>query len=481
MKLFKILLLALLVIFAVVGSVWCFWYRSGALRQTVVDQISKQAEKVIIISSSTASSVDVLQDFLGFNTPRYYLLLFLNNTELRPGGGFIGSYAVVKMDKGAPEIIIMEGTEILDYSQPDFDLPAPPKPLMDYLKLQKWYFRDSNWSPDFAVSAQQSLDLYKKEKGARADEINAVIGFTPAIISELLKITGPVQAGGMEFNSDNLVEKLEYEVEYGYLEKGIEKRDRKDLLGDLARALMGKIKFDVIWRGDKYFSLWQKMIDQKQMMIFALSSSTQAIVRAQDWAGEMSSNQGDYLFWVDANLGALKTDLAVKKEIFYDLTPTTSGFIAQVTMKYIHSGKLDWRTSRYRTYARLYVPAGSKLISAAGAMKGDRDDRAGVIDQGVENGRQWFGAFISIEPGQTKQLSFQYLLSAAVVDLIKIGQYNLLAQKQLGSVNNQLTLRLDFGRPVVSAGPPEAQAKFGDDCYDMTTDLVVDREFNVKL
>ena len=40
----------------------------------------------------------------GFYQPRYYLLLFQNNAEIRPTGGFIGSYALVKIDNGVLEI-----------------------------------------------------------------------------------------------------------------------------------------------------------------------------------------------------------------------------------------------------------------------------------------------------------------------------------------------------------------------------------------
>ena len=53
----------------------------------------------------------LLDEMLGFDRPRNYLVLFLNNTELRPGGGFIGSYALGTVSSGHLDLIKVEGTE----------------------------------------------------------------------------------------------------------------------------------------------------------------------------------------------------------------------------------------------------------------------------------------------------------------------------------------------------------------------------------
>ncbi|MFA7653514.1 MAG: DUF4012 domain-containing protein [Candidatus Magasanikbacteria bacterium] len=478
MKKIKILVIIFLVVLLFLAGGWYFWYYAGNLQKTLVSKLFQTQTTTI---NGTIQQENIFQDLLGFQSPRYYLLLFLNNTELRPGGGFIGSYGVIKVDKARPEIIKTEGTEILDYSQSNVDLPLPPVPIASYLKTEKWYFRDSNWSPDFALSSAVSLDLYRKEKGVAADDIYGVIGFTPTVISKILQMTGPIKIDGIEFNSDNLVEKLEYEVEYGYKDKGIERSNRKDLLGSVAQALISKMKFDIILNWSKYYALWEQMIAEKQVMVYSSLPEVQTILSRQGWSGETRASSGDYLLWVDANLGALKTDLAVDKQIFYSISSTVSGLVAEAKMAYDHNGKFDWRTSRYRSYARLYVPFGSKLISAKGAMKTDRSLEVGPVDQGIENGRQWFGAFISIEPGKTGELSFKYYLPEPLNEQFKTGKYNLLVQKQLGSLAVKLTLGLDFGKKVIVASPAEPTAKFGDNRYDLTKDLIVDREFSVSL
>src|SRR3989338_5408579 len=92
---------------------------------------------------------------LGFLKTRTYLVLFLNNTELRPGGGFIGAYSVVKVSRGIPSILTVAGTEVIDNRAKDKYF-LPPPPLKKYLLIDRWQLRDSNWSPDFAESASTS-------------------------------------------------------------------------------------------------------------------------------------------------------------------------------------------------------------------------------------------------------------------------------------------------------------------------------------
>ena len=160
----KVLVIFLTIVAVLATGAFLVWHwanKKGGLRSAVVQTVVEQ-----IISNPQESSI--VPKVLGFEKPQTYLVLFLNNTEIRPGGGFIGAYAVMRFDKGTPEILKVEGTEILDNYANQSVLPTPPKALEEYLGIKKWAFRDSNWSPDFALSSIQSLDLFKKENGIRA-------------------------------------------------------------------------------------------------------------------------------------------------------------------------------------------------------------------------------------------------------------------------------------------------------------------------
>jgi len=475
-----------LVIFAIlfgIGYGAASFYYSGSIQRAVI----KQVENKIFEKNNTTNTVQLpafnfLEQLLGVDGAKYYLILFLNNTELRPGGGFIGTYGVIKVDKAVPEIIKTDGTEFLDYSASDEKLPDPPDPLSKYLLVKRWYFRDSNWSPDFKSSAEQSLQLFTKEGGVEADKISGVIGFTPTAITELLKITGPLTVNNMKLDSKNFLEQVQYQVEYGYGEQGIPRRERKDILGDLAKVLMEKTKFDFILNWSKYYDWWTKMIAQKQIMLYSNQVAMQGAFEQQKWSGELASTNGDYILWADANLGALKTDWILERTLNYSVRQDKDGrYVATVKMHYEHPGSFDWRTTRYRTYARVYVPLGSKLIKAIGAMDTDRSTKPGKVDEGTENNRQWFGAFISIEPKRTGDLSFEYYLPPNVIDAIAADRYSLYIQKQLGAVGTQLKLDLNFGKKKIIMVNSENWEAKNTSSYPRTIDLSIDRMFDLVL
>jgi hypothetical protein len=466
----------------VLVGVLYYSFSNGSLQEYATDKVINQIIKNQQVTSTVAvaEETNFIKKLLGFDGPQTYLVLLLNNTELRPGGGFIGSYATVQVDRAVPHILKVEGTEILDYSGYPTNFPSvPPVPFTTFLKLDRWYFRDSNWSPDFPTSASTSLDMYRKQRGIAAHEVKHVVAITTDVLEELLKITGPVIINGQEFTSANVVEKLEYEVERGFNEKNISRDDRKGILTDLVKIMVKKMTVDIFVNWSEYFSLAERMFEEKQVAIYTTDPTDQKIVEERGWGAGMKSEYAhDYLFWADANLGALKTDAAIHRDIYYTITRSEDRYIATVIMKYIHKRPTDWRTSRYLSYARLYVPRGSQFIRALGISKNALGISGAPIDQGDEFNRHWFGGFVSVEPLSQKDVLFQFTLAPEIAQDIKNGTYQLLVQKQIGTQDSGLTLNLDFGTTITNSTPKNQS---GGSKYGVKTDLKKDREFILNL
>lgn len=431
---------------------------------------------------TSATSSAIIQRVLGMEGKRKYLVLFLNNTELRPGGGFIGSYGVMSVEKGKPSILKIEGTEALDNAAASIGI-EPVQPLAKYLGIKKMQLRDSNWSPDFPTNAKLAMQMYRDEGGAYSTELDGVIAVTPTLFEELLKITGPIKVGDIEFTSDNFTEKLEYEVEYGYKNRGKDFSERKNLLGELSNAMLPRLVATSFTHWKDYLQLVPKMLQEKQIVLYSIYEDERNYLADQDWDGAFRFSSDDFLLWTDANLGSLKTDVAIQRSLNYAISPSgTDKMVSVATMRYNHTGGFTWRTTRYRDYVRIFVPLGSKLIEAKGATDGSTASNKKLpVDEGDEGGYHWFGAYISIEPGKQGSLSFSYVLPQSVADKIKNGEYYLLVPKQIGTLKNRLTLDLNFGKKLVRATPPENMEKFGDSRYELTTDLGIDREFNIGI
>ncbi len=448
-------------------------FESPIIKNVILNQVGEQRKDLL----------DLVPIFLGFSEPKTYLILFGNNTEMRPGGGFIGSYATLQVSQGKVDVLTVEGSEVLDRQAPKDFKPVPPKMIQEKLGLDRWYFRDSNWSPDYRIAAEKALELYAGEGGVASESIDAVFAMTPAVLKSLLQLTGPLTIEGVTFTADNVVETLEYEVEYGFEKKGIPFEQRKNILNPFFHELLYRLGPDALLHTKKYFELFEELAKEKHIVVYFVDQKLQKFMTEKGWTGEITNTSGDFLLWADANLGALKTDAKIERVLQYSIVPvvesTTGQYYASARMKYRHFGVFDPFTSRYRTYARVYVPEGSVLKEVNSVEKNGKKTKINQVDQGKEFGKEWFGVFFVIEPQDTRELEFVYEVAPHIKQSLVSRTYRLLAQKQVGLENIGLTLDLNFGTTIQSAKPPEDQKFWGNSTYTYSTDFKTDKSFEV--
>ena len=131
------------------------------------------------------------------------LVIFQNQNELRSTGGFIGSFADILLQDGKIQNINISSIYDLD-GQLNENI-RPPAPILSV--NNRWYFRDANWFTSFDESAKKIISFYEKEGG---ETPSLLLAITPQVISELLKITGPLKTkDNIELNQDNFLENLQ--------------------------------------------------------------------------------------------------------------------------------------------------------------------------------------------------------------------------------------------------------------------------------
>lgn len=444
----------------------------------VVGQLKGYLPKFQSLISTAAPLVDVLPQITGYPEQQTYLFLLQNNDELRPTGGFIGTYGIVKVKDA--DIVHFETNDSysLDYPVQDTFKIEAPLPLQKYMEQKYWYFRDSNWSPDFPSAAEKAEWFYHQE-GGEEEKIDGVIAVTPDFIEELVGIVGSIEVEGILFNKENFIETLQYEVEYGFEDRGIPYEQRKSIVGKLADKLLDKLYALPLTEVLDLDKVVKTALNQKHILLYSKDQQLQDLILANNWGGEVRESPGDYLMVVDANLASLKTDAVVDRTVNYSLKQNENNeLIAETIITYKNKGEFTWKTTRLRTYARVYVPQGSQLLNAEGMMLRDRSDEAGEVKVEQELGKTYFGAFISIEPGETKNLSFEYKLPADISNQIN-NNYQLLIQKQPGT-GHKLQVALNFNKEIKSFEP----AGFNTEMIDSTgvsfdSNLKLDREFEI--
>jgi len=416
--------------------------------------------------------ISVFPNIAGYPEEKTYLILLQNNTELRPTGGFIGTYGILKIRNGSVVSFTTDNVYNLDEPAKAFNTKVPPLPIQKYIKQSQWFFRDVNWDPDFPTTAKMAIQFYKDEKGS-VKNFDGVIALTPTVVESIMSVLGSVYVDDKEFTSENLIDTLAYHVEKGFKEEGITIYNRKQIIDDVAQQLKEKVFTLSIDQMRSLVPVLFENLNQKQLMFFFENQNVQKIVTNLKWGGKILPFDKDYLYIVDANLGSLKSDPAINRTIDYTINVNEKGNLqATASITYEHTGDFDWKTTRYRTYTRVYVPIGSTFLSS----KGNEED----ISITNEHGKTVFGTFISIEPGSSETLSFTYILAENVASRILQEDYSLLVQKQAGIRAHDLNINITLPYKIKDIYPSNIFDKKGANQAIGEWDLSVDREIIIK-
>jgi len=362
------------------------------------------------------------------NQTKTFLILLQNNMELRPGGGFLGQYAILKIKNGEVISTFVEDANLLD-QRIRAKIPAP-YPFKRMMRIKKWKFRDSNFSPDFPTNAEKAEYFYGLARGKK--DFDGVIAVNADVLNHILELTGPIQIPGYSttFTSRDASIKLEDIVEKRYLANPeLDSRNRKVILKKMASVIIEKLSsLKNISRLAKFA---QEELRDKNIMLYFKDSNLQDLVQSVHWDGSVAQNWGkDYIMLVDANMGALKSDYYIRRSIDYEVDFTQEKPIATIKYLYKHTAPYgNWRTSDYHSYLRLYVPKGSNLIERKMVSYP-------LIDE--DFGKTYFGFIVHVLINRETEALIKYELP----DYITPDNYQLLIQKQSGINSIPVTIRL---------------------------------------
>jgi len=406
-----------------------------------------------------------------------FLLVLQNNDELRPTGGFIGNYGLLELENGRITNLEVHDSYHLDMPAQDYFKPAPPKELNKYLGVKQWFLRDANWSPDFPTAARQIGYFYGEQikvinKVSSTPKIDGVIAITPAVVEDLLGIVGPITVEGQIYNQQNFVDLLQYRVEMSYDKYGVNSWNRKEVINDVIKELKEQLMALPSSRLPEIAKIITKNLKEKNILLFSYDPVIEQWLIKANWAGQARSYSGDYLWIIDANLAAYKTDAVVDKQINYKLYNNDDDWFAELILTYKHNGGFDWRTTRYQSYTRIYVPRGSQLVSQSGFK--DPATASEDLDKTV------FGGFLVVEPQETKVITLVYKLPPDIAQQISSGHYNLLLQKQPGRQRTSLTVDLNFPQSVKRAYSEEMPLKIKDKQVSGTSSWSLDTQITAE-
>lgn len=371
-----------------------------------------------------------------------YLILFQNNSELRPSGGFIGSFATVSFrDYKVEQLDFNTNIYKLDNAFVKTNQVLPPEPLTE-ITGNRWSLHDANFDVNFPQAAQDIQWFYEQETKALSNEgsgqtVDGVIAINASFVQELLKYTGPVniEKYNLTISADNFYRELaqKIEKEYFYQTENLTENEPKTILKDLMPVLFQKA---LTLKKTDLLSLMINALTQKQILLQSNDQGIENAVLDLNWGGAIQKTGSDYLSINNANItdvtkqrnGGAKTSLSIKEKINYNVS-TNDGLTANLTLTRSHNGSYDWPDGVNMNWTRILVPLGSELKTAE--LNGK--NVLGEIEVGETAGKTYFGLWINTAPQTSNVLNLTYKLP------ISADNYSLLTQTQPGAPADDLT------------------------------------------
>jgi tetrahydromethanopterin S-methyltransferase subunit G len=347
---------------------------------------------------------------------RKYLVLFQNDNELRPTGGFLTAYAVIFIENG--KVTPEKSDDIYELDQKFNERIAIPEELGRYLTTEKYFnLRDMNTSPDFKESMELFYEHYQDVPG-EPDNIDGIIAVDTELLTELVRVVGPVEIPGYgTFTAENTPECDCPQVIYALSEiitrpTPYLREDRKGILAPLMQSILQRVYSAPRTYMADLFTIGIDSIEGRHLQMYFFDETNQSAVEKISAAGrlENKSQAEDFLAVVNANLGGAKSNLFIDYEMEQTVSAPIDGFIEKtVEITYKNDRKADncnledgllCLNSTLRDWTRIYVPAGSELISAQGFNE----------DPSVYEDEEFtvFDGFFILEPLGTAKLKLTY-------------------------------------------------------------------------
>ncbi|MDO8583395.1 MAG: DUF4012 domain-containing protein [bacterium] len=390
-------------------------------------QNTKNISPLIKVVSNTS---DVMANIFGFDGEKKYLVLFQNNMELRPGGGFIGSYGILSLDMGR-----IKDFSIHDVYDADGQLRGhvePPFAIRRHLSSAHWYLRDSNFDVDFSKSASSSSNFLFAETGQKVD---GVIGVDVSFIKNILKATGPVNVLDYKetVTENNLFELTEAHSEKNFFPGSTQK---KDFLRSLYKALQNKVSANNI----SYLALAQAVSDSlaQKHLIFTMNDNMQNIFTVNGLSSSLwderegnKNSINDFLGINEANLGVNKVNYFINRSMSQKVSIDSDGKISEELIISYKNTSSGWPGGDYKNYLRIILPLDAEITDVSINDKNQilvdaivdpliyeaKDFKApdGLeVEKTVEENKTIYGFIVNVPAGEIVKVKVEYSLAKKI-------------------------------------------------------------------
>ena len=389
----------------------------------------------VFLALWVAPLVGFIRTLAPFWRPGRYLVLLENDAELRPGGGFIGSYAVVTINgRGWPHAEFQSNIYKVDNAFTAAQAIPPPEPLQGI--VDRWSLRDSNWAIDGADSAHAVANFFKLETGQSVD---GVIGLTAHVGQGLVGQLGAVLLpDGTKLTAANFYSVLAYQVEKGYFLDPAQRaiNEPKTVVKSLVQSVA--LRLALPWHVAPAVQLVRTSLATKFITVNFFDAARQQQAEQLGWTNRVDRSSQHYLAVSNANIAGLKSSQSMSQQVQLDITDSGTGSATyQLTLARTHHGDGVWPDHRNDNLTRLVLPTGA--VPTAATLDGQP---VSLTAEESTGGQAVVNLRIDTEPGTSRTL-----VTTFKVPIDRSLAPSFTWQKQPGVVSDDLTVRSN-GRMV---------------------------------
>lgn len=386
-----------------------------------LEDFKSQLDSLMELTDTWTQIKEPLLTALGDRYPQHYLVLLENNDEMRPGGGFIGSLAVVEINDG--RLQDLQFSDVYQWDGNYFVHQEIPIHELEGLTTE-WRLRDSNISPDFPTSAQKAAWFFEQEGGPGVD---GVIAVNLSAAQAFLEDTGPLTLA-------SLPKALTAETFPAVISTLVEAKltqNPKAVLGEMIDAFIARSTDSNLQKALLGTAL--KESQKKQILFYHKDPSVQNLIQSFGLAGDLpdlATLDHDFLMPVFTNIGGNKTDRFMQTNIAHQTRITEDGsMIASVTIQRTHTfdakaaawlkstladyNFTDWTptlesvlgNSPNHTGIRLYVPENARILETEGIY---RDEVQFYYDPILD--LSYYYVDQVVQPGQSESFTVHFTL-----------------------------------------------------------------------
>ncbi len=351
----------------------------------------------------------VTENLLGINSSKNILILFMNNSEARHGGGFIGTVGYANIDQGKVTPEPVRSVYYYDYKFAEVDYRETDS---NNGSSVLYNLRDGGSNLDWPTNAKRAKNIFELESGKSVD---IVIGLTPDILKYLITATGPIRLNdyNLTITADNITETLQQEVESG--QDKVDRKDPKTVLTSVGNELIGRLSQKSVGELANLAGGIEDLLASRQILIYTGNYELSKSFTNLAYDGSMVGFGADYFLLSESNYSVDKSNAFIERKLERSIDISPDGSI-NISVKIIRTQTLaqsfeyvdpvnhglTYLVKPNKSSIKFALPANSKLDTANASVA--------ISSNGKEQGYDIYSFNSELAPLVPSEYSFSYHL-----------------------------------------------------------------------